>query len=106
MSAQQNLPDFSDALKGDIWDLLVREVEANPNMRTEFMAHWPKCREFRFQGRLAFGGKIWHQQYGNGHRVYVTCYSEDENPERDHLIQRMNRLLGNLLHSHGVLVSV
>ena len=46
--------------------------------------------EFRFQGSLGFGGKI----YFNPHRgLYVSCYREDETPERNSAIERMNAWL-------------
>ncbi len=36
--------------------------------------------EYRFQGSLGFGGKVWLY---NGDYPYVNCYKEDETPERN-----------------------
>jgi hypothetical protein len=45
--------------------------------------------EWRFQGNLGFGGKLYHQ-YHKG--FYVSCYAEDEPRYRD-MIDNTNRLL-------------
>lgn len=50
------------------------------------------CHEYRFQGLLGFGGKFWN--YGG--RWYVTCYSENETPERMAIIEKVNGLLAEL----------
>lgn len=50
------------------------------------------CTEYRFQGYLGFGGKFWS---ANG-RWYVTCYSEDETPERQEMIRKANERLAAL----------
>lgn len=67
----------TEDVKRQVFDVLVTEAGAPESLRDQFMYHWPKCIEFRFQGALGFGGKIWH----NDHRVYVSCYREDETPE-------------------------
>jgi hypothetical protein len=66
---------------------------------TDFMLDWfiPRLREesiteYRFQGNLGFGGKFWN---ANG-RWYVTCYSEDETPERQEMIRKANERLADL----------
>lgn len=47
--------------------------------------------EYRFIGSLGFGGKFWlHHRDG----MYVTCYREDETPERLATIEDTNRCLG------------
>jgi hypothetical protein len=49
------------------------------------------CREYRFMGALGFGGKFWQQS------MTVTCYPEDETPERRAIIERANAALADLL---------
>jgi|SRR6185437_6450530 len=44
------------------------------------------CEEYRIQGKLGFGGKL-----RNCHgRIYIDCYPEDINQERQVLIDRVN----------------
>lgn len=77
----------------DIWDILVTECGARDDLFREFQATWPRCVEFRFSGNLGFGGKVW----ANKGRVYVTCYREDETPERLTAIEIANKRLRELL---------
>lgn len=44
------------------------------------------CREFRFQGALGFGGKLYRSRLG----FRVGCYPEDDNPDRDKMIEAAN----------------
>lgn len=46
--------------------------------------------EYRFQGSLGFGGKIY---FGHHRGLYVSCYREDETPDRKSAIGRMNAWL-------------
>lgn len=69
-----------------IWDVLVSNCGARESERQDFLHHWPRCIEYRFVGRLGFGGKIW---WNNG-EVYVSCYREDETAERRELIEQTN----------------
>ena len=48
--------------------------------------------EFRFQGALAFGGKVWN----NAGRWYVNCYPEDRNETRKAIIEKTNSALAAL----------
>jgi hypothetical protein len=48
--------------------------------------------EYRFIGALGFGGKLWMQ----GEHLYVSCYQEDETPERLTMIERANKRLAEL----------
>ena len=51
-----------------------------------------KWTEFRFGNPLGFGGKVWN----NDNRWYVSCYREDETPERRALIEKTNAALAEL----------
>jgi hypothetical protein len=48
--------------------------------------------EWRFQGSLGFGGKLWLER----ERWRVSCYSEDDTPERVEKIELVNALLEQL----------
>jgi hypothetical protein len=58
-----------------IWDLLVERLDAQAGEQDAFV--WTQsrgCTEYRFGGKLGFGGKFWH----NGGRWYVDAYREDK----------------------------
>lgn len=77
------------------WDILVENVGANRSGRDHFVwtFHQPKPPiEYRFIGSLGFGGKFW--RYDGKH--YITCYPEDETPERLKAIECVNTLLACL----------
>lgn len=79
-----------------VWQILRDECGALPIMPPDFL-QWPECGEYRFMGALGFGGKVWHQRYADmGHRIYVTCYSEDRTSERLKMIERTNLRLAEL----------
>lgn len=48
----------------------------------------PNLGEYRFQGTLGFGGKVYME---NPPRV--SCYREDETPERRKVVERANAML-------------
>lgn len=75
-----------------IWNVLVNYCGANADWQG-FDQSFPACREFRFGGSLGFGGKVWCD-HG---RVYVTCYPEDETPERLDIISTANVLLERIM---------
>lgn len=50
-------------------------------------------REWRFAGRLGFGGKL----YVASGRVYVGCYPESRTPERIALIEAANEKIAALV---------
>lgn len=57
--------------------------------------------EWRFGGRLGFGGKF-HMVAGLRPRMYVSCYPEDETPERRDLVAKVNAELAALIPSESV----
>lgn len=81
-----------------IWQILVDEcgVRDRSDDYLQFKHHWPKCREFRLNGKLGFGGKVW----ASGDNWYVTCYREHETPERLAMMARANERLGRLYDQH------
>ena len=85
-----NLVEFYDR----VFNLLVSIGGASEAIREDFVYHHARsdtpCDEYRFQGKLGFGGKYWRA----GNRV--TCYSEDENKGRLEIIRRLNEELSKL----------
>lgn len=75
-----------------VFNVLVDTCRASERIRQEFMVHFPGCREFRFQGGLGFGGKVCSQ----GGRTWVSCYVEDETPERISMVAAANARLAAL----------
>ena len=72
--------------------VLVQQCGASPLALRDLGVHWPQCIEYRFQGALGFGGKLW----ANNGRWYVTCYLEDVTEERFLMIQHANKRLAVL----------
>jgi hypothetical protein len=78
------------------YTILVEECGANELGRSDFLAvmlNEPDISEYRFQGKLGYGGKFWPN---NGPTPYVTCYPEDETPTRRGMIERANKRLEEL----------
>lgn len=79
---------------GRVFDLLVSIGGANESQRDDFVFHHarcsPPCTEYRFQGKLGFGGKYLSSLNK------VCCYSEDLTKKRLEIIDRLNAELRNL----------
>jgi hypothetical protein len=77
-----------------VYDLLVKVGGAPEDMRDYFtfihVDERHSVEEYRFQGKLGFGGKYWKW------RNSVTCYSEDETPERVKIMNELNERLAKL----------
>lgn len=56
------------------------------------------CREYRFQGALGFGGKLWRDSDGV---MRVSCYREDETPDRLAMIEATNAALAAVSAPEG-----
>jgi hypothetical protein len=79
------------------YDILVLHAGAvdDEDHRTDFVCTYMDTRatEYRFGGRLGFGGKFWR----NDHRYYISCYREDyAKGERPTIIDRCNTMLAEL----------
>ena len=74
-----------------IYDILTKECGAFDDERKSFVLRQTQDepREWRFCGLLGFGGKFWQG-------MYVTCYKEDETPERKAMIEAANKKLADL----------
>lgn len=84
-----------------IYDILIRTCGAydSADAYTQFIFaadqfSAPYSFEYRFQGSLGFGGKVWLY---NGDYPYVNCYREDETRERNKAMVQANQYLRNLI---------
>lgn len=77
-----------------VYDLLVSIGGAYEPHRDNFVYYHTEskdgCDEWRFVGKLGFGGK-YRSDYNR-----VDCYLEDETPERVKLMDELNRELAKL----------
>lgn len=77
-----------------IYDVLVECCGASETERDSFVHQQATedIREWRFCGNLGFGGKFWR----NNGRFYVSCYREDETPERLAMIAAADKRLAEI----------
>ncbi len=77
-----------------VYDLLVSIGGADEPERTSFIYHHceskHKCDEWRFSGKLGFGGKYWRDTNS------VGCYKEDETNSRMKIINELNDKLKSI----------
>ena len=77
-----------------IYDLLVSIGGASESMRESFIYHHCEsksgCGEWRFQGKLGFGGKYYSRMNK------VDCYTEDRTQEVENIIEKLNILLSEV----------
>ena len=98
-------PEIANA----IYDTLVEHAGASESWRENFVHAQqitdPICVEYRFQGRLGFGGKFWRTPSFNYPTWYVNAYIEDEaRPEVRDMIAATNAALASLHARHPELV--
>lgn len=75
-----------------VYDILVELGSADKNDKDNFIYNHTKyaCNEWRFCGKLGFGGK-YRSEYNK-----VTCYPEDETSQRKELINKINERLSQI----------
>src|SRR5690242_5139624 len=82
-----------------IYDLLVSAFDAPESAREQFVQYVSRPvnggHEFRFGGKLGFGGKFYNDGRGAYHRWRVACYPEDETPELREAMGRVNKNLAD-----------
>ena len=91
---------ISEEIANKIYDVLVEITgiyvpkDRDDYQRDSFVLYATEgtWTEFRFGNPLGFGGKVW---FNAGH-WYVTCYREDETPERLAIIEKTNAALDAL----------
>ena len=91
-----------------MYDILETTCKASPGLREMLLGNAKVAledrpqhtHEFRFQGALGYGGKIWISPEQplepdplSRLKLYVTCYKEDETTERLNMIEAANRQL-------------
>ena len=91
------------AVAARVWAVLVEHCGASQAGSTadQFFYHVGKVDrgglEFRFQGALGFGGKVYLEPLSRWHPCFrATCYAEDETPARKAMLERANSLLAAL----------
>lgn len=89
--------NLSRAEATEFFDMLLA-AGAQASQQAEFVRYMtepsPFPKEFRFQGKLGFGGKA----HFSGGRAYVSCYPEDDTPERNAIKRVLNDRLKGLLN--------
>lgn len=94
-------PDFSGEFLELVWGVLVRECGAREDGRADFIASVQAhgLTEYRFMGRLGFGGKVRYRRWGGTPKgwLYVDYYPEHRTDDRDGDVQRANAGLRDLL---------
>ena len=76
-----------------VWDVLMELAGATEDWRADFVRHAglnPTDLEYRFGGKLGFGGKA----RTDGRRWWVDCYPEDKTPERRAIVAAVNARIG------------
>ncbi len=73
-----------------VWLMLVNTCGAHRDDGESFIryAQEDDPLEFRFQGHLGFGGKLYFESVPR-----VACYKEDETPERKRIVDDANEFL-------------
>jgi hypothetical protein len=101
MSSPEQLlsPEQANAL----YDVVVAIAGAPENLREQWL-HYATAEgshfgglEFRFQGKLGFGGKL---VYDGFRAAYVNCYEEHRSPAKDAIMAATNIALAKVPHSH------
>lgn len=90
-----DLFDLSEEQIDEIYQILVDHAGAHGGEleRLDFLLSMQEgCTEYRFIGKLGFGGKLRRNSSG----LYVDCYAEDETQERLGIIYFTNDALSRL----------
>lgn len=84
---------LSEPVANAIYDILIADAGAEESGRQAFVLSTKEgITEYRFQGKLGFGGKFW---IAHG-RWYVNAYPEDEDGLAKSAIVKINRELTTL----------
>lgn len=80
---------------GAVYDLLVAEAGAHPDGREPFLYHCTQetLREWRFQGQLGFGGKLYQDFNGE---LRIGCYVEDDTVDTRRIKKSVNPKLKDM----------
>lgn len=92
-------PKLDAVFADEVYDLLVEHAGASNEItqRARFVIAQSKgCEEYRFGGRLGFGGKFHYHPLAIECPIYVNCYHEDLNQTTAQVIYRTNNALTRL----------
>lgn len=87
-----------EAFYREVYRTLMRYAGASAAEAFSFTwshMHDTYLNEWRFQGKLSFGGKYWKD------RNEINCYREDETPERMQIIEETNAKLREVADQYG-----
>lgn len=93
---------MKESTANKIYDVLLAHCGPFPSYsnRVSFVREFTSINhtnEWRFIGNLGFGGKFWDSKFwGSNRRFYVSCYREDETPERLRIIATVNAELSKI----------
>jgi len=97
---------LSKEIANKVFDLLIEEAGAYEGNRNEFLFAQTRkpdeyykfggCTEFRFGGKLGFGGKFWN----TNNRFCVSAYSEETGSIQAEIIEKVNNLLKPIYEEH------
>lgn len=83
-----------------VYDILVEHAGAGDYecARMNFVYHQTNefVGEWRFQGKLGFGGKFYRSRSSYDRQMRVDCYPEDMSDERKAIIAATNSALENI----------
>ena len=93
---------YSRGLWNEIYDILVTHGVATEYWRNDFRIYTNDTTatnfgEYRLNGSLGFGGKLWWDNMKNDSIPYVNCYQEDETPKRLKTIKLVNEKIKELV---------
>jgi hypothetical protein len=85
---------LSEETANAIYDILVETCGASEHDRSSFVYNQTTsyCREWRFQGKLGFGGKFYNER----NEWVVSCYITDETPQINRMTTKANAQLETL----------
>lgn len=94
------LAPVDEATSTSIWSALVTHCGASETGLDEFVrfAGSGQWTEYRFQGLLGFGGKVWNVR----DTFRVSCYPEDSTPSRSAMIEAANKELNDIYKRRGL----
>lgn len=101
--SNKQLGIYGEEILGKMYDILVAHAGARNDSydRKSFVQcalNWDYRFgfEYRFMGSLGFGGKIWLPLH---REPYISCYQENETPDRKEAIDQVNAELSRLVKS-------
>lgn len=81
-----------------IYNILIKYAGTYPRMRDTFIQNHiteRPCKEWRFGGKLGFGGKYWSEDNK------VSCYPEDKTESMTILINNINSELNKITNAYS-----